>query len=58
MPISQAALEERLRKMSENARTISETSRAVRDAAAQPEAVATPQPVNLVQSPLSPLSKK
>ena len=58
MPISSAALEERLQRMAKNARAVNEASRAIKDAAAQAESVAAPQPISITAPPLAPVTKK
>jgi hypothetical protein len=57
MPLSQATLEERLRKMAETVNAVSTASRAVKDAAAQQEATTAPRSMPLVAPPLSPVGK-
>jgi hypothetical protein len=57
MPQSQASLEERLRRMAENAATVKTAAEALREAAAQPEAGEQTRTVNLVPPPASPLTQ-
>ena len=58
MPLSQASLEERLRKMAKSTAAVKATAEAFRESVSQPEATATPRTLSTVAPPPSILSER